>query len=339
MKIAEVRKLLQSCDADRLRLIIAEMYKAIPKRVKEEQALDDLIQNPVPGKRKAVKQPPPDMLDLETDALEFIDNAYAQHYLAPNRVVPQRERPKWRFTAKRLCKQLRAAGEKPEDLELASQLLEKLYRMLCYSCSYVLFTAYDTFESVGIPQTDFFQRVLELKSKQEPMPEFVGKALDLILDAPVNRYTLPRQLVDILLELLTIPDLKLRLVAECEKRLASPRPSARPKKDAWSGDLSEYEWERRIHDLAKAGFRAYAALGEFQEAITFFKKNYKERDREVTLYVLLQMLEENKRLDEWVAEYQIALKSGISPRKGLREKYRALVDARVGGEERCAATA
>ena len=41
----------------------------------------------------------------------------------------------------------------------AAELLEKLYRMLCYSCCYYLFNTEDPFRSVGIEQTEIYDMV------------------------------------------------------------------------------------------------------------------------------------------------------------------------------------
>ena len=39
--------------------------------------------------------------ELELELEEFLSDAYAQNYFAPNRFVPKSERPKWRFKVKR----------------------------------------------------------------------------------------------------------------------------------------------------------------------------------------------------------------------------------------------
>ena len=46
MKIAEVRKLLEKYSKKQLQFIIAEMYKSIPKAVKEAKAIDSIVKNP-----------------------------------------------------------------------------------------------------------------------------------------------------------------------------------------------------------------------------------------------------------------------------------------------------
>src|SRR5271165_6910967 len=94
-----------------------------------------------------------------------LSDAYAQNYFAPNRFVPKSQRPKWRFKVKRFFNEINAAVARPASIEKASDLLEKLYQMLCYACDFVLFSAYDPFQSVGIAQTEFLDAVFGLQAE------------------------------------------------------------------------------------------------------------------------------------------------------------------------------
>jgi len=46
-----------------------------------------------------------------------------------------------------------------------------------------------------------------------------------------------------------------------------------------------------------------------------------EREREVSLFVLLQWLFQYKLKELWLREYKTALQQGIQPRKALRNTY------------------
>lgn len=74
MKVAEVRLLLDNYLGDQLKTIIGELYRAIPKHPKAEQALDDLLKNPPgPGaKREKPKVEPPDLEMLCDDVRHFV---------------------------------------------------------------------------------------------------------------------------------------------------------------------------------------------------------------------------------------------------------------------------
>ena len=103
MKVAELKLKIKDYKAAKLRQLVVEMYKAMPKAVKEDTGIDALVENPEGGLRK----PEAAALNIELlrmDVESFLENAYNQHYYIPNTVVPKRERPKWRFIALRLFK-------------------------------------------------------------------------------------------------------------------------------------------------------------------------------------------------------------------------------------------
>ena len=118
----------------------------------------------------------PDIEALAFETEEFVRNPYSQYYYIPNSVVPKRERPQWRFTALRLFKQINHAVTIEANVARAAALLEKLYVMLCYSCRYILFSGYDSFQSVGIAQEDFFQLCYSSNDVMKPRKNLFGTA-------------------------------------------------------------------------------------------------------------------------------------------------------------------
>jgi len=51
MKVAELNKTIGGYTTEQLRRLLVEMYKAMPKRVKEDHGIDDMICSPA-SKRK-----------------------------------------------------------------------------------------------------------------------------------------------------------------------------------------------------------------------------------------------------------------------------------------------
>jgi len=324
MRIGEVRNLLKKYSKEQLELIIAEMYKAIPKAVKEGMDIDGMLSDPdaLKGKKKRTKAAErPDIVSLETETEEFIGNAYNQYYFAPNSVVPKRERPKWRFVAKRLYKSLLAAARDEDNIPAASRLLEKLYVMLCYSCSYILFSAYDSFESVGIAQSEFFHSVLTLKRKHEAVTEFVPHAVSLIVDNGLNRYTLATELMEVALEFFSTPDIRELAVKECDNRV-SAEVSALVK--AQKGSRDRYEGKKVINDLVEIVFLCCRDLHEVDRGIRYCAEKYQEDHPEIKLYVILRWLYRCDERELFVREYKKALEAGVKPRKQLVDAFTAL---------------
>ncbi|MCP4347843.1 MAG: hypothetical protein GY795_20260 [Desulfobacterales bacterium] len=324
MKIAEVRTLLEKYSEKQLRYIIAEMYKAIPKATKEANDIDSILNTPdKPTRLKTKQKKQPKISDtkaLQNETEQFIEYAYNQYYFAPNKFVPKQQRSKWRFIAKRLYNELLDSGANKDQLPLASKLLEKLYEMLCYSCSYTLFSGYDSFQSVGIEQSTFFKSVLLLKSNHTSLSEFIKQAISLVVNNSLNRETLYTTLMENVLEFLSSPDAKELAVESCDELLQEIKALPKKSKKAWHDD-SEYVRNEKINNLVEMAFLSCGQLSQFERGIQYFQTNYIEKSPEIKLFVLLHLLFSFQQTGFFVQEYENALKRGIKPREKLTEIY------------------
>jgi hypothetical protein len=213
-------------------------------------------------------------------------------------------------------KEINAAVGEPGNIERASDLLEKLYQMLCYACDFILFSAYDPFQSVGIAQTEFLDAVFALKAEHLELGKFIDDGLQLVRDSRLNRYTIGSNLAQVLVDRLRTPE-SLELAIERAAQLHSkPDPAPGPKREYCRSD--------GLNRLAEFGFLAYVKLSDYEKAIDFFKIHYADRDTEVSLFVLLQWLRSLKREDLWQREYERSVKAGIKPRDSLSGAYRHL---------------
>ena len=317
MKISELRTLLAQTSPEDLTQIIVEIYRALPKRTRENLAIDKLLKNPTTA-RATTKQAKAAAQSVDMDALkweieEFLSDAYAQNYLAPNRFVPKTERPKWRFKVKRYFKEINAAVAEPGSIERASELLANLYHMLCYACDFVIFSAYDPFQSVGISQTEFFDAVLGLKAEHLELGKFIYYSLRLIRDSRLNRYSLGSNLVQVLVDRLRTPESLEMAIQRAAQWISNPDPAPDPKRKYSSEDATER--------MAQFGFLAYIKLSDYDKAIDFFKRHYKRSKPEMTLYVLLEWLRSLHREELWQREYERAIQAGIKPRDSLARAY------------------
>src|SRR5215510_9655916 len=172
----------------------------------------------------------PDIEVLASETERFVSNAYKDYYYIPNSVVPKRERSQWRFIVLRLFKNINHAATGEANVAKAAELLEKLYVMLCYSCRYILFSADDSFQSVGVAQEDFFRAVLGHKRRHENPRDFVRNSIELALKHDLNRYTLYDDLLEAIVAFLDTPDLKEIAIATCDemwRRASIVKASAR----------------------------------------------------------------------------------------------------------------
>lgn len=326
MKVAELKKTIGGYRSEQLRRLLVEMYKAIPKRVKEDHGIDDLICNRAsrPNKRKIDE--PPDIEALASQTERFVTNAYSQYYYIPNSVVPKQERSQWRFAALRLFKDINRAATIEANVAKAAELLEKVYVMLCHSCRYILFSGYDSFQSVGISQEEFFRAVLQLKRRYENPREFVRNSIELALKHDLNRYTLYDDLLEAIACFLDTTDLKQIAISTCDEiRLASSADIS-PKSASKSHEDRSVEYQTRefLQNLARMGFLCHMALCEYDEAVDYFRKHYVGEEPEIALYVLLNMIERHQQWGLWIRAYEQAMFSGIRARQELRSRYMKL---------------
>jgi hypothetical protein len=137
---------LEKHSQEQLRFIIKELYKAIPKQQKENRQIDALIEDPQGflSAGPSAGTVAPDFHSLKEEIETFIDYVNKDYYLAPNRVVPKKQRSQWRFVVKRFHKDLIViANQNETDLPAAAEFLEKLYSLLCHGCGYYIFTSDD----------------------------------------------------------------------------------------------------------------------------------------------------------------------------------------------------
>src|SRR5690554_5502980 len=101
MLLPDLRELLKKKNEKELRILIAEMYKLIPKKLREEKNIDSLLIDikayTAMNKGKSKQANPINFRSLKNEIELFIENAYQQNYFAPNKYVHKKDRPKWRF--------------------------------------------------------------------------------------------------------------------------------------------------------------------------------------------------------------------------------------------------
>ena len=317
MKISELKKQIENYTPEQLQKLVVEMYKALPKAAREDNSIETLVVSPdspqsaKPAGKNALRS----IGEIENETLQFIDYARSQYYLASNRYVPKSERPKWRFLARRLYKEICAASNEKRHALKAATLLEGLYTLLCDACDKVLFTAYYPFESVGIAQAEFFRQVLTLHESVVSKRELIEKALALIDDNGVNRYTLYSDLMSVILGFLRTPDLRSIAIEQ-----ANEMRRARQESQTTSTDFFvKHRRTRKGNNLVEFVFRCFLALSQTDDALDYFAMNYVEDNPEVKLYILVRLLFEygdKENIERVISDAEV---KGIKPRADLQK--------------------
>ncbi|MCL2321211.1 MAG: hypothetical protein FWC47_03795 [Oscillospiraceae bacterium] len=321
MRVDELRAALEKYDTATLKKILVELYKKIPKKIKEENGFDDLLLNFEDGK-KAIKQEK----QIDFDALageieEFIDYADKQYYFGPNQYVRKNERSKWRFTVMHFIKDLLTV--KGEDSEEAGDLLADIYAMLCYGCSYYIFSTENPFSAVGYKQVELLKIVLEKLFYSGFSQTAIKKAVFLTLDSEVDHETLNRDLSTILVNALKTPETKEEALLQCiayQKEYydyQSEKEYFKYKRDSSSRDFRQNEHKKYAIELySMLKFSLY----EYDEGIEYFWKHYNGSTEDI-LYYLLKLLNNCDLNELWIREYEKAVANGINPHDSLKKEY------------------
>ncbi len=321
MKVAELREKLQGYSRDRLEGIILEMYKAMPKPVKEAKGIDMIIINPNAKTTRRIEPVLRDLEDIRWETEEFLSDAYNQYYFAPNSVIPKSKRPGWRFIARRLFKELQQAAGNQDNVPAAWGLLKQLYRMLCYSCRYVLFSGNDPFDSVGVRQVDFYRAVLDLGRKVESAREFVRESILLALGNDLNTHTLWEDLLEAIVACLETADMKEMAIEVCNDLRMDAAAGRLRDLVAFSEGDKDHRAKDFVNNLAVLGWMCYMALAQPEDAIRYFRQYHLEKNSEIALYVLLRMIEQRQSWGLWLQTYENAVCGGIQPRQELQRRF------------------
>jgi hypothetical protein len=326
VRVAELREVLAKYDQQMLNDIIAELYKSIPKKVKEEKEIDLLLSDY--GKFKEAKKTnleiPVDFKALTEEILQFAVYAEAQYYFAPNRYVPKKERSKWRFKVKKYIKAL--VGVKGEQAEVAVNLLILLYRMLSYGCAYWIFSTASPFASVGYGQGDLLEIVLKKNFHYGVTRKNLMKAVALVVENHSDPMTLSIGLQWVLISCLKTNE-AMSLAMEVAEDYLRIGPGKGFSDDFFKEQMSEYRRKEVKERTVSLIFHLKMALYEFDDAIRFYwsqNTSRSEREREIALYILLSYLESHERFDLWVSEYENAVRKKIRPRETLAKQYALL---------------
>ncbi len=324
MKVSELRQKLKAMKKDELQTLFVEMYKQIPQKVREAKEIDSLIDNPNYYKEKrknsTVKNETVDFEDVKLEVERFIQDAYADHYIAPNRIISKKERSNWRFTAKRLVDNVTSLSNDPKHMKTCASLLEELYKLFCYASSHYVFASDTPFQTIKISQADFLKRVILLKKQTETPDEWIRDAVLLIIDNDVDYDTLYRSLMIVFIETLNNAPIKEKAVEICKQLVAEKKKELKQMKVSKHSSTT-FSMERKINHLIEMVFMIQSLLGEYEAANTYFQKNYEEDIAEVKLYIFLKLIMGYQQPKNWLMEYERAVKKGIEPRNSLQDMY------------------
>ncbi len=325
MKIQELRNLIKDADRELLEKAFAESYKQFTKSQKED--VDQVINNVLEGRneKSTKKEETLDFRELAEQITEFLENAYAQNYFAPNRIIPKSQRPKWRFMVKNYIKILENIPTEDENCAEAAKLLLNIYRLLCEACNYYLFSTDDPFRSIGWKQSDLFQLVVK---KNFSLGYSKEKIAELLLDAVSGGLSMESLHIvqeTVLLSELGTSDVKYMAIEEAQKLVEQRHENL---KELKRYDNGRYYIAETINELCGFILMAAIKLAEPESAIEYYFEHCVRSDREITLYCALDIVDWMEDDALWITVYEYGIGKKIKPRDSLTQKYQQLLENR-----------
>ena len=330
MKAEEIRNVLKTWKKEDIVKLYTQTYRRVPKAAKEE--LDLVIRNGMGSGTAAVqkkKDERRDIRELEQEIDIFIERATEGLYYYANRTVSKKERSNWRFTVKRMIKELMSYT--PEDIEYdkSNVLLCHIYDILGRAAGFYTFASQDPYHTVGYEsQPQFFREICQ-RVDQSPTDE--AEPWDELITVGCNGQNDPETVDDeihaVLLELFETPE-QLKWARETTEELFQPIRDKYEKnyKDRFSGFVTEDEIITRNKYTSFLWFitAVHMKEGDLAGAYDYVMKSKPNHRDEVTLYCLLQNYASNE--EEWRKLYEMGLDHGIEPREMLRKKYEEIVN-------------
>lgn len=327
MKIQEFRELIKNADRPLLEKAFAECYKQFSKSKKEE--IDPLVQDILSGKDSGSakkKKSTVSFEELEKQIDWFVENAYAQNYLAPNRIIPKNQRSKWRFQVMNFIKQLQKIPPDSEYCQRAADCLEKIYKVLAAGCNTYLFSSDDPFQSVQWDQKELFHLLVNMIFRTGYSREKIRRLLPLTSSGGLSRWNLYAENQLVFLSELKTSDLKYMAIEEAKKLIAETKTGLTGKNYYTSANYGRAD---KINHLCDMILLTAISLGETEQELRYYFSNCFEARKEIILYRALECADWMKDDRVWLAIYHFGLSKKINPRDSLQEKYRKLTS---GGE-------
>ncbi len=330
MKIQEFRDKMKSADRAVLEKIAADLYRRLPKALKEEELdtfIDQLLAGDVPPKAAKSGQIP--FEQLEKEILTFLSHVDANYYWEPNRVVPKAQRSKWRFEVMRFLKQLDAIPADDAHAQRAAKLYLEIYNRLAYGCGYYIFPTEDPFASIRRRQGDFYPVMVARYFSAGFTDDKILDMLRAATSTNIDRCSLYEELELAFIRELRTRDMREKAMAIARREVLQLEAEA-PTKPKQFLSHREYEIKRIISEICIVILGLGIAIYEEADAVDFFMKHYDGRTQEIKLYVALNRIDAfDGSPSFWLKTYEDGVRRGIKPRDELVAKYK---ERKVNGQ-------
>ena len=316
MLVKDLRKTVEKYDKKEMTDIIVELYKRLPKKVKEDYDIDKFIEDINNKTKKEEKNV--SFEDLCSEVRYFLDCAKAGYYSSPNKVVPKKERSNWRFKAKRYYKELTKTIPTTDIGVKSTKLLIELYELVSRGTYTLVFTNWDTFRALGVSQTEYFDMLLKRILSTGESINNIKLCVDLLANYK-DPDILDEFLINIFIDNLRTEESKLVAINLLDEKVSKVKEEIE-KLGKYHDYNYEYKLERNNNLYTEAVTRLYFSSSTVDDGIKYYQKNYIHYDSEVKEYILLEILKELELYEDWISEYERGSKK-IKLREELTKDY------------------
>lgn len=315
MLAADLKKALDSYSKGELALLAAELYKTIPKKDREAKDIDGMIADFAAylDRKKNGKAEPPltSISDLEAQVGEFLEYAYHQYYMSPNRYVRKQDRPKWRSIASAHIKALLRHPADSSDGEIATDLLEKLYRMFGHASRYHLFPTSTPFKAIHMDQEVFCDHVTGRILARNNSPDGVKRCLKAMVETYLDENTVLYPIAITFMNRLKTTDMRERACDQAVPLLEMKKAElAALRLKSGNYSMQSHHKQEEINALMHLLFHLLSHLDEMERAIALYKKNAPKEAGKTPTRPLLQLLKFCDKPMLWSREYDLAAAKG-----------------------------
>lgn len=274
MLVKDLRKTLEKYDKKEMTDIVVELYKRLPKKVKEDYDIDKFIEDINNKTKKEEKKVSFD--DLCSEMRYFLDCAKAGFYSSPNKVVPKKERSNWRFKAKRYYKELIKTIPTTDIGFKSTKLLIELYELVSRGTNTLVFTNWDTFRALGVSQTEYFDMLLKRVLSTGESINNIKVCIDL-LDNCKDPDVLDEFLINIFIDNLRTEESKLTAINLLDEKVVEVKEKIRSLGKKYNHyDMYYLEEDNNLY--VETVTRLYFSSFEVDEGIKYYQK---------TIYIII----------------------------------------------------
>lgn len=319
MLVKELKNTIDKYKKDEKDKIIIELYKRIPKSIKEEYDIDNFIINFRENKKITKEEKIITISELKHEITSFIDCANKGLYSSPNKVISKSERSKWRFKVIRFYKELNSFKPDSEDGIIATDLLKDLFFLLSHGSCYLLFTNWETFRAIRISQDAFLETIMKRKLACGASKDNLKYCTNL-LHINYDPYGYHVDVLNAFASCLKTTDVKYMAIDLLKESVLELNNKVKTLKKEKKGYYNEKELNNYIVECIMI---IYVSLSETSEAINYYHKYYVETFQEIKEFILLNFLDNRELYKDFIIEYEKHL-GKISYRDSLKERYEEL---------------